>query len=200
MSLKGDLFKALADRLMTKLAFAEEGDTLPALKWVDKNKGQLKAWSSFGAIPLPAALISFPDADWSSAGNNDQTGILRIRVILLYEVYNEFYEGAPDQDDAIKCWEYDEQMYAALQGFEMAKVGKLERVKTTEEEDHDALVTFTQDYVTLVKDDGANTYREYELADPDLVVTHANPPVKRAPKVIFTSGFITGPLPPEETP
>ena len=188
MSIKADLFTAIQSRLMTKLNFA---DTLPSLKWVDKNKGQLQSWSNFGAIPLPAVLISFPDVAWQPQGNNNQSGLCKIKLVLLYEVYSEFYQDSPDQEDALKCFEYDEQLFAAVQGFAIDKVTPLNRVRTTEEEDHDAVVVFTQEYECMITDTGANTFKNYTLVEPDLVVEYKKNLEKRPPKVNIQTGFIT---------
>ena len=188
MSVKAELYKAISDRLIEKLNFAPEVE-LPNLKWVDKNKGQLIAFSQFGAIPLPACLISFPDINWQNAGNNNQTGLCRVKVILMYEVYADFDSESLNQEEALKCFEYEEQMYAALQGFSIDGVSPLERIKSSEEEDHDALVVFTQEYECMLTDTGANTYKNYTLVKPNLNVTYQRNLPDVPPKVKLTSGF-----------
>lgn len=188
MPIKATLFKEIQQHLMQKLNFAPEVQ-LPNLKWVDKNKGQLNAFSQFGAIPLPACLISFPDIEWSNAGNNNQTGICNIKIVLLYEVFEEFHSESQNLTDALKCFEFEEQLYAALQGFAFNGISPLERIKSTEEEDHDALVVFTQQYQCMITDTGANTYNKYTLVKPNLNVTHQNPLPTTPPKVVLTSGF-----------
>jgi hypothetical protein len=112
-------------------------------------------------------------------------------VVLLYEVYSEFYQNSPDQEDALKCFEYDEQLFAAIQGFAIDGVSQLNRIRTTEEEDHDALVLFTQEYECMITDTGANTYKQYELATPDLSVEYKKDINHRPPKVVIKTGFIT---------
>jgi hypothetical protein len=170
MSIRGTIFKKLADHLMASLNFPPsnpEADPdpnpfdLPAVKWVDLNRGQFKNMSSFTAIPLPAILIKFRTADWVSMGQNVQDGSQIIEFEIGYENYSSSYQGSVDQAEALKYLEFQEEVYKVLTGYQDENFSALQRVADDGDDDDQpgALIATRIAFHTIVTDDSATTGR-----------------------------------------
>ncbi len=187
MSVKGTIYKALADRLMDKLTFAV-GVELPSLKWVDKENAQFLKMEKGYPIPLPAITIRFVNTDWTTNGRNVQDGNAVIEFSIGYENYSDSFEGSVNQDDALKFYEFNEQVFAALQGFSGEGFTALQRINDGEDDDHDAMIVSKMSFTTLITDTGAETHKDYVLApiNPKPVFKE----LINRPPTNFVSGFV----------
>ncbi len=188
MSIKGTIYTEIADRLFAKLSFAPEAE-LPSLRWVDKENGQFRLMDQGFPIPLPAITIGFARAEYTSNGQNVQEGQATIRIRIGYESYADSFEGSSNQAESLKYYEFQEQVYAALQGFSGTNFSALERVAEEDDEDHDAMIVTIIDFATMITDTGAITAKDYVLATIDPVPEHQknlpiNPVVIKTPFVI----------------
>ena len=95
MSVKGHTHKELETYLK---------QTIPALKWFDKDKGQLDNLSR-NIIPFPAVFFSFGNTAYTSQSNKIQKGNAVLRFRIGYENYADSFRSSINQDKALDFFE-----------------------------------------------------------------------------------------------
>lgn len=176
MSIKGTAYLELVERLKTELQFdqvitEDNPSPLPNVKWIDKDKSQFENLDNEYPIPFPAILIAFMRGNYSSLSDKAQSGEIIIRIRVGYENYADSFDGSSNQDDALKYFEFMEQVHMALQGFAGTNFTALQRVAEEEDLDHDMLIIQTFEYTTTLLDDSASNKRKYQIVDPNVTIT-----------------------------
>jgi hypothetical protein len=179
MSVKGTIFKELADHLLSALQFAD--NSLPGLKWVDRNNGQLQHMDNELPIPRPAILIEYGRFEWKTLGGKTQLGQGTIKFYLLWENYASTFEtpngASSNQDEALKFFEFLEQLHLALEGFSGELFTPLSRVADVDDTNHDNLMVPSMEYSTQVSDTSAIQNKNYVTINPGITVKRGKRPV-----------------------
>lgn len=173
MSIKGDIFKAIGDKLMQKLQFPD--GSLPNLMWYDKDFGQAKLMQDgIIAMPLPAILFTFRTPNWNSTSSNIQHGESVLRVRVVFENYADSFEGSVNQDKAIQFFEFNEKVHLALQGMQGENFTSLTRNGDDEDDDHNNVVVTDIFYSTIISDESADTNSGTEVENPSISHTQTD--------------------------
>src|SRR5438045_2520697 len=85
-SLFGQLFADLADQIKT---------TLPEIKWIDQDFGQLEMFEYKPNVSFPCALVDFVQANYSNLSENGQIGELMIQIRLGFTPFSQSHALAP---------------------------------------------------------------------------------------------------------
>lgn len=149
MSIKGDIYKAIADQLK---------EQIPEIIWIDKDRNQFEhADQEF--LPLPAVLISFPRAEFETKGAGLQTSTAIIAIRTGFENYAQSFEGSTDQDQALEFWEFNRKVYNALQGFSGDNFSGMVRISEDEDPEQNNVIPTRMEFVTTIQD-YSNSRRE----------------------------------------
>lgn len=181
-STKGLVFKQLAAHLMEQMA--APGNDLPALVWVDMDKGQFDSPEDV-FLPLPAIVISFGSTQWESQSSKAQQGNALLTFSIGFENYAEMYEGSVNQEIALKYWEFTEKIHTLLQGTSGERFSAMDRVQEDEyiNPERPNMLICKYGYTTKLVDNSAMDGVNYVLADPDVSITRTSsagedPPVE----------------------
>ncbi|MBD3748954.1 MAG: hypothetical protein IE931_05615 [Sphingobacteriales bacterium] len=167
--IKKDIYKAIGDHLMATL---KNLTGLPDLAWYDKQMGQFSQPELAYVVPLPAVLIEFGQFTWTTEGANTQKGEGIIRFYVYFENYSNSFNGALDQELALRYFEFTEAVHQALQGFSTTDVMPLQRVTDGEDVDQDMIITNIVEYSTTIFDRATNRKRNFTDVDPDVQVDY----------------------------
>lgn len=169
MGAKKQTYKAIAAHLMATIGTTQIGEPqtityineleetveVPRLQWADLNRGQLQHLTKELGIPLPAVLISFPEIDYTLLGAGLRDGETVIRITSLFESFADSYFGSVNQDIALQYLEFNDLLYQTLEGLKGASFTDLNRIKETEDDDHDFLIVTNTDYSCSLIEVGA---------------------------------------------
>lgn len=111
--------------------FIDNGTEVP--KHYDLFKGQYVNPDLHQPYAKPAIFFRF-EIDWQDLANNSQKGIGIMEVHCERENYSETADGSPDQETALKDFEFMRIVNFGLHGFETADFSKLKRRKTQMDE------------------------------------------------------------------
>jgi hypothetical protein len=186
MGAKKTTYKAIGAHLMNSIGTTilgqpqtiqietEEGNIdIPRLQWVDKNRGQLLHLTKELGIPMPAILISFPEIEFEMLGAGLRKGETVVRVTSLFESYADSYFGSVDQDVALQYLEFNDLVFSTLEGLSGSAFSSLNRIRETEDEDHDFLIITHTDYKTTLTEASSMDKVSYITGNPN--------PIKTAP-------------------
>lgn len=178
MSIKGNVYRLLSNHLKSKLTFDQSvPGALPSIKWIDKYNSQILNLAKELPIPYPAIFLQFVTFNWTTASNKVQKGSGIIRVYVAFENYADSYLGSVNQDKALAFFEFNQEVYKALEGTSGPGFTGLSRVTDTEDVDHDMLILSVTDYSTQLLDDSADETKNHQLVDPDVIVIKGERPV-----------------------
>jgi hypothetical protein len=168
MSVKKSIYTQLDGYLKTKMTFSSPS-TLPSVKWIDRDTGQLQFLSE-DFITFPAILIKFSRFDYKTTGNKTQQGLGTIRFTLIVQNFADSFEGSINQAKAIEYWDLVEELHKALQGVSGTGFTPLDRIAEPEEEVMGGLIVLPMEYATIITDDSADGSDNITLVDPALEV------------------------------
>lgn len=129
---------------------------VPAIRWIDWDKGQLKT-KSRPAVAFPCALLGI-----HIAGAKDITpwvqhcnAIVRIRLAFDQPMKTDGATPPTHLERALEPYDIIADVYKALQGFNTANFDPLSRVKQMEETNSHGLFTYIIDFRTEFEDNTA---------------------------------------------
>ncbi|WP_394749496.1 hypothetical protein [Spongiimicrobium salis] len=157
MSVKGTTYLEVTEHLKT---------TVPAIKWVDKDRGQLEDPANF-IFPRPAVFVSFGFGNYENLGKGVLKGEKRLRIRTVYENYADSHTGSINQEKALAYFEFDEAVHVALEGFSGTHFTGLTKVADEDDLDHANLIVGLFEYQMQLVDDSAASSRNFELLEPD---------------------------------
>lgn len=157
MSVKGTTYKEITDHLKA---------TVPAIQWVDKDRGQLEDAGNF-VFPRPAVFVSFGLGQYESQGGGILKGDKILRVRTCYENYADSFTGSLNQEKALAYFEFDEAVHKALEGFNGTHFQGLTKISDEDDLDHTNLIVQVLEYTMNITDDSAATKNDFVLIDPD---------------------------------
>lgn len=143
-------------RTIYTAVMAQIKEKVPAIRWIDWDKGQLKA-KDRPPVALPCALISV-----HIAGANDITptvqqcnAVVRIRLAFDQPMQTESETPAIHLNKGLEPYDIISDVYKALQGFSTPNFDPLSRVKQMEETNQHGLFTYIIDFKTDFEDNTA---------------------------------------------
>jgi hypothetical protein len=162
-SIKGKIYQYLVTHLMTELSDAKmTAIGLPkGVQWIDKNKGQLENLDEEHPIPMPCILISFGRSEYITRGVGTQQGDMRIEITIGYESFSDSDGLSMDQDKAIEMWEFNDQVFMAMQGLSADLFSNMDRATEQDDINHDTILKTVQEYRCRVIDESAFAHRKY---------------------------------------
>jgi hypothetical protein len=117
--------------------------TIPALKFIDLDTGQLeyKKEDERPAVLLPCALFDFVKIDYEDLSFNYQEGdfILQVRIGVNPYTHATQYFTATQKENALNFFNIEQSVYTSLQGFASQYFGPISRVSMQTEGRNDKL-------------------------------------------------------------
>ena len=110
-------------------------ETVPALKWIDKDKAQLEIFDTKPAVAFPCALVKVELSECHSIGGKLQNCTALVTIKLGWDFFtSDTATTAPDEARARSLAYYDtgDAIYAALEGYFDMQVNELERTSVKE--------------------------------------------------------------------
>lgn len=153
--MKKIIFEAIAGYLAAALNTVEMIAKYGDCKYIAVFNDQFNAEQEEHAIPKPAIAIDFPNADnWLTKTNNRQTGDLIISIYVAQHTIadSNYFASALDKEEAMKRFEYLQDIQNLLQGRDLGSAGKLSRTNDFQDINADHISVDRIDYVTTVED------------------------------------------------
>ena len=93
--------------------------SVPELKWIDQDFGQLELFDDRPAVAFPCALIDFQSANYSNLAELAQQGDLTVLVRLGFTPFSSSHAAAPlsVRKKALEYYQIEQKVYIALQGW-----------------------------------------------------------------------------------
>ena len=129
---------------------------VPAIRWIDWDKGQLKT-KSRPAVAFPCALLGIHVAGTSDITPTVQhcNAIVRIRLAFDQTMKTDSTAPPAHLEKALEPYDIIADVYKALQGFNTISFDHLSRVKQMEETNQHGLFTYIIDFRTEFEDNTA---------------------------------------------
>lgn len=124
--------------------------TVPALKTIDADKGQLANPEQAYPLDYPAVLIDLDTVDWGDIGKKAQKGKSLIGITVAILPTAQTQEGSPNIDNFVEEMEVINDVFGALSGF----LG-LSRYKTFRQKRYDTIQAYTHLFNTSLTDRSA---------------------------------------------
>lgn len=142
------IYKAVAARIAT---------TVPAMAWVDYDRGQLNVKpGERPALKLPATLLRIEIPTAKDITDKSQSCRVRITVRMIFETIKPETATAFDEskmDKSLEPYDVISDVYKSLQGFENENFGPLSRIKSTDENRTDGLFVYQHVFEGDFEDD-----------------------------------------------
>lgn len=155
-------YKELLTRLKTEV---------PALRWIDLDRGQLEDPEGNYTFDSPAVFISFGTIGWGSIGERVEHGQAELSFRIAFKSYHDTNNHTPESvvglamtDLAIR-----KNVCAALHGFEGTNFNALQHTGTVQEPRDDGLLVFTETYQTMMR--STNNITKTEVDPVHLQIT-----------------------------
>jgi hypothetical protein len=131
--------------------------TVPALRWIDMEDGQLEFFELKPAVAFPCALI---DVEYPKCEDIDEDGTLqmvnaRITIRLAFEPIGQTNSAAPTaiQTKALSRYDTVNACFTALQGWSDDEVSGFSRKSQTTEKRDDNLKVIRQVWETAFEEE-----------------------------------------------
>lgn len=137
-----DIFKEITAKL----------DTIPELRWIDEDKGQM----NFERPPItfPAALVEINLPNTDNLNLKKQHAMARIRVRLCFNFGGNTSVVTPQaaRDESLKYYDLVDKTFATLQGWATPIFNPLERRNFGHEKRPDGYKVVFMDFLTEFQD------------------------------------------------
>lgn len=129
---------------------------VPAIRWIDWDKGQLKS-KGRPSVAFPCALLGIHIAGASDITPTIQhcNAIVRIRLGFDQPMKTDSSTPPEHLSKALESYDVIADVYKALQGFSTSHFDPLSRVKQMEEANSHGLFTYIIDFRTEFEDNTA---------------------------------------------
>lgn len=135
-------------------------ETVPALKTIDADKGQLANPEKAFPMDYPAVLIDLDNIDWKDLGNKAQQGKSQIGITVAVLPTTHSHQTSPTLDNFVDEMDVINNVYAALSGF----LG-LSRGRTYRQKRWDTVQAYTHLFNTTLTDRSAQkTYSKMQVS------------------------------------
>ena len=140
-----NIFKAVTARL----------DTIPSLKWVDEDKGQMNFASPPVSFPCALVDIQLPKTENLNAKIQDCDALITIRLAFDFSGNTSSSTPAIARDKSLAYYDIVEEVYKALQGWGTAEFNPLERKSFVQEKRPDGYKVVAIPFETAYRDTSA---------------------------------------------
>lgn len=125
---------------------------ISALKWIDKNKGQLDYAAPPIAMPCALIRVNLPKCD--DLGGNVQQCIGSFSVTLAFKFGGETSKSTPEaiRNQSLEYYQLVEDVYKKLQGYSTSELSPFSRKRVDEEIRQDGLILLTMHFETDYQD------------------------------------------------
>ena len=132
-------------------------ETVPALKWIDWDTGQLEANTERPAVRFPCALITISIPQAKDITETIQDCTTHVVVRLAFDPMERTSSEAPPEarEQALQPYDVIADTYAALQGFETPHFHALSRTSQAKENNRLGLFVYRISFKTDFEDDTA---------------------------------------------
>lgn len=93
--------------------------TVPEIRWIDQDFGQLEIAAERPPVSFPCVLIDFPSTPFNQYLNDVETGDCTISIRLAFPPYSPSNSLAPEsvKEKALQYYEIENKLYRALKGW-----------------------------------------------------------------------------------
>ena len=94
--------------------------SVPAIKWIDQDLGQLEHYDIRPAVAWPCVLIDFGNTSYDEMPGNVQWGNASFTLRLGFPSFSPSQAGAPVsvKEQALQYYELEQLLYQAIQGYD----------------------------------------------------------------------------------
>lgn len=127
---------------------------IPALSWVDKDKGQIDKYAERPPVSFPCALIKISLTGCEDLGGGIQHCKAACTVRLAFDFTGETSNVTPDEalESSLAYFDLAEAVYKKLQGFSTEELGIFSRRSQTEDKRTDGLLVLNIPFETEFDD------------------------------------------------
>lgn len=142
MRIRSEIYKTIKQAL----------ESLPELKFIDVQKGQMNRSTENYPLPLPAALVEFKPCTWSNTGDY-QIGDLMISVYLYIDLVTDSFDSSESEHETDNLLDLQDLMFETLQGLSNVHLASLNRVSDAIVEYRNQFVCYRVDFKTEIQHD-----------------------------------------------
>lgn len=133
----------------------EKLKTIPALRWIDSDEGQLDYYETRPAVAFPCCLIDMELPQCDDQGGAAQLITARVTLRLAFEPLGQTNTAAPVsvQNKALEKWDTVDAVFSLLQGWGDAEVSPFSRISQTTEKRDDNIRVIRQVWETTFEEE-----------------------------------------------
>ena len=139
--MRSEIYKAIRDRLK---------EQLPALQFIDLQKGQFVQPAQNYPVPLPAALVNITPANWSNMEAGRQMGETTVSVSLYCDLVTDSFDGAEQEAETVAMLDMQDAVFDALEGFDGENFNPLNRTDEQAPQYGTRCVCYTINFKTVI--------------------------------------------------
>ena len=138
-------------------------DTVPEVKWIDQDLGQLEFYTERPPVLFPCVLIDFDDITFSDMGNHAQICSATVKLRVAFNVVQHSNGVTPQsqRDKALEIFDVMAKLHQYLHGWSGTNFGELTRTRQTAEPREDTLrvyvLQYSVNYEHYIDDDNIQT-------------------------------------------
>jgi hypothetical protein len=123
----GKLFLALSDHIKA---------TVPEVKWIDQDFGQLEQFEYRPAVAFPCVLIDYPLANYTGLSELSQLADITVQFRIGFAPFSQSNAEAPlsVREKALEYYQLEQKLYEAIQGFSTEYTQPLIRINAGTEQ------------------------------------------------------------------
>ncbi|RYF26584.1 MAG: hypothetical protein EOO42_01075 [Flavobacteriales bacterium] len=131
--------------------------TVPAIKWVDLDKGQIDHYEFRPALPFPSALLRINVTRTDDLGGGVQRCWLSCNVRLVFDYSGDTNNHVPASalTHSLEFFNITEAVFKAIHYKGNAEIGKFMRKGQTQEQRTDGLTVINLPFETIYTDKSA---------------------------------------------
>lgn len=147
--------------------------TVPEVKWVDQDLGQLEFYSDRPAVLFPCVLIDFDDIEFSDIGQNAQlcTCVVKLRVAFNVFHHSNSATPQPQREKALEIFDVIKKLHYNLHGWSGENFGSLTRLRQMAEPREDRLRVYEIRYSIPYEDYMDEDFTSIERPDFNIETT-----------------------------
>lgn len=110
--------KSLFAQLLLKLSDHIKS-TVPKIRWIDQDLGQLENYEIRPAVSWPCVLIDFTETSYEQMQKNRQLGNMTFTLRLGFDNFSSSANISPQatKEKALEFYEIEQELYEAVQGY-----------------------------------------------------------------------------------
>lgn len=128
--------------------------TVPEVKWVDQDLGQLEFYTDRPAVLFPCVLIDFDNIDFEDIGQNAQLCNCVVKLRVAFNVYHHSNSSTPvpQREKALEIFDVIKNLHYNLHGWSGETFGSLARIRQVAEPREDRLRVYEIRYSIAYED------------------------------------------------